>query len=164
MNGTILLVEDDENDAFFMKRALKTAGVLNPVTVAPDGRRALQYLAGGGEFRDRCEHPLPCLVLLDLKLPYIMGFDVLRWIRDQPEFRTLVVVVFTASKLQPDIEKAYSMGANSYIVKPSSPSDLPEILKLTVAYWTQINQSGLSPAFDCHLVPGSDFPELVATF
>lgn len=80
MNGTILLVEDNEDDVLFLRRALKLAGILNPLQVVRDGRQAIDYLEGSGAYMNRAEFPLPCLVLLDLKLPRVMGLDVLRWI------------------------------------------------------------------------------------
>ena len=140
MSQTILLVEDDANDVFFLKRAMKLAGMLNPVEVASDGRKAIHYLGGTGEYSDRAQFPLPCLVLLDLKLPHVMGLDVLKWIREQPELRTVIVVVFTASNLPPDISKAYFLGANSYLVKPSEPDGLVETVRLIREYWLDLNQ------------------------
>src|ERR1051325_3305914 len=139
MNRTILLVEDDANDVFFMKRAMKLAGVLNPVRVASDGRQAIHYLAGTGEYCDRTRFPLPSLVLLDLKLPHVMGLDVLKWIREQPELKTVIVLVFTSSSLPPDISKAYFLGANSYLVKPSSAAELPEMVRIIKRYWLELN-------------------------
>ena len=144
MNRTILLVEDDPNDVFFMKRAMKLAGMLNPMHVVDDGRRAIHYLDGAGEYSDRARFPLPCLVLLDLKLPHVMGLDVLKWIREQPELRTVIVLVFTASKLPPDISKAYFLGANSYLVKPSEPDELIQMVTLIKHYWLELNH--LAPA------------------
>src|SRR5688500_3072954 len=137
MNQTILLVEDDSNDVFFMKRAMKLAGIINPVQVASDGRQAMNYLGGGNKRADRAQFPLPCLVLLDLKLPHVMGLDVLKWIREQPELKHLIVLVFTSSKLPLDISKAYSLGANSYLVKPSSPRELPEMVRMIKNYWLE---------------------------
>lgn len=141
MARTILLVEDDVNDVFFMKRAMKLAGMLNPLQVASDGRKAIHYLSGTGEYSNRAEFPLPCLVLLDLKLPHVMGLDVLKWIRQQPELKTMIVLVLTSSKLPPDIRKAYVLGANSYLVKPSSPGELPEMVRMIKHYWLELNQS-----------------------
>lgn len=140
MQRTILLVEDDPNDVFFMKRAMELSGILNPVQVASDGRKAIHYLDGAGEYRDRARFPLPSLVLLDLKLPFVMGLDVLKWIREQPELRTVIVLVFTASKLPRDISKAYFLGANSYLVKPSEPDGLLETVRLIKKYWLDLNQ------------------------
>ena len=152
MKQTILLVEDDTNDVFFMKRAMKLAGMLNPVQVASDGRQAINYLDGAGEYSDRRKFPLPCLVLLDLKLPHVMGLDVLRWIREQPDLRTVIVLVFTASKLPPDISKAYFFGANSYLVKPSKPDELIQMVRLIKQYWLDLNYS--APALEYAEPPG----------
>src|SRR5690242_4518126 len=146
MNGTILLVEDDDNDVFFMKRAMKLAGMLNPVQVASDGREAIHYLDGTGIYSDRAQFPLPCLVLLDLKLPYVTGLDVLKWTRAQPELKHVVVLIFTSSRLSPDISRAYFLGANSYLVKPSSPIDLPETVQIIKRYWLELNRSPGDPA------------------
>ena len=146
MNRTILLVEDDANDVFFMERAMKLAGMVNHVHVASDGRQAMHYLAGTGGYSDRAEHPLPCLVLLDLKLPHVMGLDVLKWMRAQPELKHIIVLVFTSSRLPPDISKAYSLGAKSYLVKPSSPEELPETLRMIKRYWLEMNRMPSDPA------------------
>ena len=141
MNPTILLVEDDANDVFFMRRALQLAEDPNPLQVASDGQRAIDYLQGAHGYADRTRFPLPCLVLLDLKLPQVMGMDVLRWIREQPHLGTIVVLVFTSSRLPPDISKAYRLGANSYLVKPSTPGELPDMARLIKQYWLEMNQS-----------------------
>src|SRR2546421_13060893 len=90
---TILLVEDDENDAFFLERAMQKIGMLNPVQNARDGQEAINYLRGIGKFNRRAEFPLPGLILLDLKLPFVMGLDVLKWIRQNPELSPIVVIL-----------------------------------------------------------------------
>lgn len=146
MNGTILLVEDDENDVFFMKRAMQLAGMLNPVQVAADGRQAIHYLGGTEKYNDRAQFPLPGLVLLDLKLPHVMGLDVLKWIREQHELRTVIVLIFTSSKLPRDISTAYFLGANSYLVKPSEPDQLAELVRTIKHYWLEVNRS--APALE----------------
>lgn len=145
MHRTILLVEDDANDVFFMKRAMKLAGMLNPLHVASDGRQAIHYLDGMGPYSDRVLHPLPAMVLLDLKLPHVMGLDVLKWIREQPQLNTVIVLVFTSSKLPPDVNKAYSLGANSYLVKPSDPDRLLATVQLINQYWLQLNEAPPGP-------------------
>src|SRR5438105_4593110 len=114
----ILYAEDEENDAFFMQRAFQQAGILNPLVVVADGKRAIDYLSGGGPYANRDEHPLPCLVLLDLNIPIKSGLEVLKWIRSQPSLSTLPVVVVTSSTQDSDIHRAYIMGTNSYLVKP----------------------------------------------
>jgi PAS domain S-box-containing protein len=139
MSGTILLVEDEENDVLFMKHAFKEVGILNPLQVAQDGKEAMDYLSGNGGYADRERFPLPCLTLLDLKLPRVMGLEVLKWMREQPELRNLIVIVLTSSRLGPDIETAYQLGANAYLVKPSSPGELREMAMGIKQFWLERN-------------------------
>ena len=135
---SILHVEDDVNDVFLLQHAMKKVGVTQPLQVARDGRQAMDYLKGTGKFADREKFPLPCLVLLDLKLPYVMGLDVLTWIRQQPG-PPLVVVVLTASGQYEDIAAAYRLGANAYLVKPSEASRLEEIVRAVKDFWLTHN-------------------------
>ncbi len=139
MNETLLIVEDEENDVFFLKDALRKAGILNPIQVVPDGRMALDYLSGAGQFEDRKTYPLPSVIFLDLKLPQINGLAVLEWIREQNSLPSMVVVVLTASSLDEDIERAYRLGANSYVVKPSSRDKLVAIVKDFGNWWFKHN-------------------------
>jgi len=139
MSDTILLVEDEKNDVFFLKYAFKEVGILNPLQVAEDGKAAMDYLSGNGEHADRELFPLPCLVLLDLKLPRVMGLEVLKWIREQPELKRLIVIILTSSRLEPDIETAYQLGANAYLVKPSSPFELRETAAAIKQFWLELN-------------------------
>ena len=136
---TILLVEDEENDVLFMKLAMEELGMADGLQVAEDGAQAVDYLSGRGEFSDRTRHPLPALVFLDLKLPRMMGMDVLKWIRDQAELDTMVVIVLTSSQHRSDIRMACSLGANSYLVKPSNPLDLTAMMELVKRFWLQLN-------------------------
>src|SRR4051794_22047418 len=93
----ILQVEDDKNDVLFLRYAFTAAGITHPVKVANDGREAIAYLSGAGKFADRALYPLPCLVLLDLKMPGMTGLEVLEWIRAQPELQILPVIIFSSS-------------------------------------------------------------------
>ena len=138
MIRTILLVEDEEGDVFFMRQAMQKAGVLDSLQVASDGRQAIDYLKGNGKFANRQEFPLPCLVLLDLKLPRVMGLDVLKWIREQPEVATIVVIL-TSSQEQADIATAYRLGANGYLVKPHDLSQLTDMAKSIKDFWLTQN-------------------------
>jgi CheY-like chemotaxis protein len=113
-----LLVEDDPNDVLLIRRAFERAGVTNPIHVSRAGDSAVAYLIGVGAYRNRQKYPLPALVLLDLKMPGMNGFQLLRWIRHQPEFQDLRVVVLTASDHIQDVNEAYCLGANSFLVKP----------------------------------------------
>jgi CheY-like chemotaxis protein len=143
MNSTtILLVEDNEDDAFFMKRALRDAGIANPVRIVEDGQQAIDYLRGGGEFTDRAQNPLPMIVFLDLKLPFKSGHEVLEWIRQQPQFAKLIVIVLTSSNEPVDLNRAYKNGANSYVVKPPTPEQLTELAKSFELWWLKQNTVG----------------------
>src|SRR4051812_38510174 len=111
-SAAILLVEDNEDDVFLMQRAIKGAGITNPLFIVEDGQQAMDYLAAFGPFTDRSRFPLPAIVFLDLKLPIKMGLDVLGWIKSRPELSTLVVVVLTSSNEPTDVKEAYRLGAN----------------------------------------------------
>jgi CheY-like chemotaxis protein len=138
MNSPVLLVEDDENDVFFMTEAFKKAGLAQRLQIAMDGRRAIEYLKGTGPYGDRTRFPLPCLVLLDLKLPFVMGLDVLRTIRQELHLLT-VVVVLSASREPIDVAEAYRLGANAYLVKPSDMGRLQEMVKAIELFWLNHN-------------------------
>jgi Response regulators consisting of a CheY-like receiver domain and a winged-helix DNA-binding domain len=135
---TILQVEDDPNDVFLLKHAMKKAGLANPMQVASDGQEAIDYLSGAGKFADREQFPLPGLVLLDLKLPFVMGLDVLKWIREQPNTIS-VVIILTASAEEEDIATAYRLGANAFLTKPSEAGKLQEIVKAIKDFWLTHN-------------------------
>lgn len=139
-HGTILLIEDDANDVFLMQRALRKAEVPNPLQVMGDGDEAVEYLSGQGRFADRSQHPLPVLVLLDLKLPRKSGLEVLQWLRQQSELKRLPVVVLTSSKEPNDVNKAYDLGANSYLVKPLGFDALLNLVRSLNVYWLSLNE------------------------
>lgn len=124
----MLLVEDNEDDVFLMQRLLRKANITVPVQVVTDGKQAVDYLAGADPYQDRSRYPMPDLMFLDLKLPFLHGFEVLRWIREQPHLKQLRVIVLSSSLEDKDREKAQALGA-PYIVKPPSP----EILVRAVA-------------------------------
>jgi CheY-like chemotaxis protein len=136
---TILLVEDNEDDVFMMKRALKAANIINPLQVVDDGQRAIDYLGGTGEFSDRTRSPMPAIVFLDLKLPMRLGLDVLQWMRGRAELDNVVVVVLTSSSEPSDLKEAYRLGANSYVVKPPTVEQLLEMAKAFKWYWLEFN-------------------------
>ena len=124
----ILLAEDDENDIFLMGRAFDRAGIPNRLIVVHNGQEAIDYLSGKGEYAQRDKYPLPGLVLLDLKMPWMDGFDVLRWLRNHSEFDSLPVVVLTSSKLQADIDRSRQLGVYDYRVKPHGFEELVHLL------------------------------------
>lgn len=135
----ILLVEDNEDDAFLMKRALKEAGIVNPLIQVEDGEQAIEYLGGRGKYADREGYPLPAILFLDLKLPLKSGYEVLEWIAGQAELDWLVRVVLTSSNEPKDIKTCYSLGANSYIVKPPTGDALLDMAKAFKWYWLEWN-------------------------
>jgi CheY-like chemotaxis protein len=134
----ILHVDDDPNDVFLLQHAMRKARVANPIQVVTDGQQAIDYLRGAGKFGDRETFPLPCLVLLDLKLPHVMGLDVLKWIRQQSGM-TLVVLLMTASGEDRDIATAYRLGANGFLVKPSEASKLEDMARAIRDFWLTHN-------------------------
>lgn len=137
----ILVVDDDPDDAHLLMRALRKAGIASPVPHVGDGDAAIAYLSGAAPFQDREEHPLPKLVLLDLKLPRRSGHEVLEWVRAQPGLRRLPIVVLTSSGQRSDIARAYDLGANSYLVKPATTGELNELVRAVHAYWIRLNMS-----------------------
>jgi len=137
---TILLVEDDPNDVLLIRRAFDKAGVVNPLSVVSSGEEAVSYLRGEGKYADRKEYPLPVIILLDLKMPRMNGFEFLEWLRAEPEFKKLIVVVLTSSRETPDINRAYEVGANSYLVKPVQMDDLIRIVKELHLYWLVLSK------------------------
>jgi two-component system response regulator len=131
-------VEDDEDDLFFLQQAMKKAGVVNPIRVATDGQEAIDYFKGTGKFANREKFPLPYLTLLDLKLPHVMGLDVLKWIRQQPE-GAAIVVILSSSMNETDIATAYRWGANGYLVKPPDVNKLTDMAKSIKDFWLTQN-------------------------
>jgi DNA-binding response OmpR family regulator len=121
----VLLAEDEQLDVFLMKRAFHLAEIANPLVAVPDGHEAIYYLQGRGHYMDRRQYPEPCLALLDLKLPLVDGFGVLRWIRQQPAWQeSLPVIILSSSDQETDIRKAFELGAHEYLVKPGNFKEL----------------------------------------
>jgi CheY-like chemotaxis protein len=136
----ILYVEDEEYDVLFLKQAFAAADIRNPFKVVTDGQQATNYLAGVGVFSDRQQFPLPGLVLLDLKLPYRSGLEVLKWIREQAELKSLLVVIYTSSTQPKDIRVAYELGANGYLVKQGMLERLDQMVRALRDYWLIHNE------------------------
>jgi len=138
--GVILLAEDDEDDILLVLRAFKEAHIVNPLHVVRDGEEVIAYLKGEGIYANRAEYPLPSLLLLDLKMPRINGFEVLQWIRSEPTLRALRVIVLTNSAELPDVNDAYQLGANSFLVKPTDFGNFITLFKSLHAYWLRIDK------------------------
>lgn len=136
---TILLTDDDPVNAELLQRAFRNAGLRNPTYVLPTGEATIAYLKGEGEYAERDRYPLPVLILLDLKLPDCSGFKVLSWVRQQPRLNRMVMVILTGSQNREDIDRAYDMGANSYLVKSPDFQELVKVMKSFTSYWISLN-------------------------
>ncbi|HWH69743.1 MAG TPA: response regulator [Candidatus Sulfotelmatobacter sp.] len=151
----ILQVEDEEADITLLQYVFRQAGIQVPLRAVTDGQMAIDYLSGAGPFADRATYPLPCLILLDLKLPKLTGLEVLAWLRQQPRLKRTVVIVFSSSAQLGDVERAYDLGANSFIQKPPDLEHTREIAQLLKAWWLGYNCFPLS----CE-VPGGTADQL----
>jgi CheY-like chemotaxis protein len=137
---SVMLVEDNPDDVLLVRRAFARLGLVHPLTVLSDGEAAIDYLAGRGDFADRGAHPLPAMILLDLKLPKVSGHELLSWLRGQEIVRRIPVVILTTSDERSDVNRAYDLGANSYLRKPVSFDALIEILTRLNVYWLTSNE------------------------
>ena len=134
IHPSILLVDDNPHDVILLRLAFRRVGIIDPIKLVNDGAEAVRYLKGEGPYADRQAYPTPTLVLLDLKMPQTSGFDVLQWIRSEPSLQGLMVVVMTGSKDSDDVQRAYQLGADSYLVKPARFSDLVKITQSLKTY------------------------------
>lgn len=141
MMPIILLADDDPDDVLLIRRALARAKMDHPVHVVNDGQAAVDYLAGTGAYADRARHPFPDLLLLDIKMPRRSGLEVLAWLRAQPVMGRLPVVMLTGSRETADVNRAYELGANSYVVKPGSPEEYLDVAHALGLYWFATNES-----------------------
>jgi len=140
-SGVILVVEDGEDDILILTQAFRAAGILNPVMTVRNGQEAIWYLEGGANYWSRTEFPLPRLILLDLKMPGIDGFEVLAWIKRRKEFAGIAVVVLTGSNDLKDVQRAYDLGANSFIVKEAEFRQTVRLCSLLQDYWMGVNRA-----------------------
>ncbi len=136
----ILVVEDDFDQFRLMEEGFRRGKVANPLTHVTTAAEAIACLNGDGHYADREKYPLPCLILLDLKLPGESGFAVLEWVRKHPKLAKLPVVVLTVSHHSDDLERAYQLGANSYLVKPFELLDFQALIKSINSYWVLLAQ------------------------
>ena len=144
-HSCILLVEDNPRDVELIQRAFKQARMANPIKVVNDGQAAMDYLSGADAYADRAQYPLPFLVLLDLNLPKVSGLEVLQWIRTQAAFERLCVVILTSSRETAETERAYALGANSYLHKPGNFEQLVMLMNGLELHWAVIDQAPGAP-------------------
>jgi CheY-like chemotaxis protein len=138
---TVLLAEDDPDDVLLTQIAFEKARLANPLQIVRDGEEALEYLGGEGKFANREAYPLPILLLLDLKMPKLNGFQVLGWLKSHPEIGHIPVAIMTSSDHDPDISRAYELGADSYLIKPPDAKALLALVQRLHAYWLIVNES-----------------------
>lgn len=138
--GTVLLAEDNADDVLLTQIAFEKARLANPLKVVNNGEDAIAYLKGQDAYADRERYPFPILLLLDLKMPRLSGFEVLEWLRTQPGLSRLPVAVMTASDDDPFMRRAYALGADSYLVKPPDAVALLALVKRLHAYWLIVNE------------------------
>ena len=146
----ILLVDDNPHDVVLIRLAFRRVGIIDTIQLVKDGTEAMRYIKGEGAYADRHQFPVPTLVLLDLKMPQTSGFDVLQWIRAQGELANVVVVVMSGSKNDQDIERAYSLGASSYLVKPTRFEEMVKMMESLKDYtaWRRTGKAtGAAPGF-----------------
>lgn len=134
----VLLAEDDENDVLFLQRAFRKAEISNPLQVARDGQEAIDYLSGEGPYTDRELYPLPCLVMLDLKMPRKNGMEALQWIRGREDLRSLPVIIFSSSVHPEEIQRAYQLGADAFLSKPSGVHERLELARKIKRSWLSL--------------------------
>jgi CheY-like chemotaxis protein len=130
-----MIVEDREDDILLMRKAFDRASLTSPIQIVRSGEEAIAYLSGEGKYANRAEYPLPALILLDLKMPGMDGFEVLAWIRKQDGIRGLPVVVLTSSSEMRDVNRAYALGANSFFVKELDFQHAVDLSQILRQYW-----------------------------
>ena len=139
--GPVLLVEDDVSDFRLIQRAFAKIKPSIPMLRLTHGDEAVAYLAGDAPYENRSLHPIPCVLLLDMKLPRRSGFEVLEWIRMQDSaLKRIPIIMLTSSSHQVDVNKAYELGVNSYLVKPSNNSELEQLVSAFRTYWMELNE------------------------
>jgi CheY-like chemotaxis protein len=136
---SILIADDDAQDTMLLRMAVERASLGLRLESVGDGEEAIDYLMGRSRYADRQAHPFPSMMLLDLKMPRLSGFDVLDFVRRQPGLRQLPIVIFSSSDDPKDIRRAYDAGANSYLCKPHANDDLSALLKALEDYWCKFN-------------------------
>lgn len=141
----VLLAEDDPDDAYFMQRAFAHSGLPNRLFIVANGREALDYLQGNGPYADRQSYPSPGLLLLDLKMPEMNGFEVLEWLQGRSEFKGLPIVILSGSGLSGDVVRAEKLGADDYRVKSSNINHLTQMLYELQARWLNGHCKGVPP-------------------
>lgn len=141
----ILIVDDSEEDVELLKIAIRRARVPNPVQVVRDGQEAIDYLCARGPYEDRQAYPFPGVLFLDLKMPRLSGFEVLKWLKEHEQCKVIPVMVFSASGIDTDVTRAYQLCASCYLVKPNSLDELVTMVDLAFRFWSMCAIPPLPP-------------------
>ena len=158
-SAVILLAEDEEDYILLIRDAFHRAGIRNPLYVVWTGEEMIHYLKGHGKYANRAEYPLPDILLLDLKMPRMNGFEVLEWVRNQPSLARLLILVLTSSDEACDVNKAYQLGANSFMVKPIEFEDLTELSRLIKNFWLEAADAPQRSGFRATRTTSRAFPK-----
>ena len=148
----MLVAEDDPHDKFLLQRAIQKSGLPITARFFEDGEEAVNYLKGEGQYGDRAKYPLPRLLLLDIKMPRKNGFEVLEEVRAMPALKRIIAVMFSSSDLERDIDRAYDLGTNAYVVKPQGNDQLVMVLRRLHDFWFMTNRP--SPGLGSELHAG----------
>jgi CheY-like chemotaxis protein len=143
------MADDSEEDVFFVKRALEQSKVAHFFHAVPDGSQALAYVKADGQYADRQAFPFPNVLLCDLKMPGMDGFDVLRWLRDHPRCKVIPTIMFSSSAIEADVLQSYVLGANAYLEKPSSLDDLSTTIQFLYQFWSRCQVPMAPPGDRC---------------
>jgi len=141
---TILVVDDDPNDAILLQKAIRANDITNPIQIVRDGGEAIDYLEGRGAYSDRGEFAFPKVIISDLKMPRLSGLELLEWLRKHPKCSVVPMILMSGSGLPRDVEQAYRLGVNSYFQKPSSFHELVDVIRTAYDYWTRAEVADLS--------------------
>lgn len=143
---TVLIAEDDDNDALLIQRAFKENGLPRPPHIVGDGSEAIAYMHGDGIYADRVAHPFPNVVILDLKMPRVSGFEVLEWLNQNPDYRVIPTIVWSNSADRRDVKHAFCLGAHGYLCKPSDYNEFEAMVGRLLAFWEDCEKPGVDPA------------------
>ena len=131
----ILIAEDNESDALILQRTFNLIGLGNRVEILSDGVEVIEYLSGAGKYADRARFPFPAVLFTDIKMPRVDGFELLQWLRRHPQYAVVPTIMFSGSGEAADVRRAYNLGANAYLVKPSSIEQLEKMMRRTYEFW-----------------------------
>ena len=141
-NLNVLVVEDDPNDVLLLKMGFQRSNRSSALRIVDDGEQAVKYLCGQPPFEDRTRYPFPNMILTDLKMPRMDGFELLSWLRDHPEYAVIPTIVMSSSGHPKDVRRAYQLGANCFFVKPSNLDELLVLIRVTFQFWSQCERPG----------------------